>query len=105
MILCRRMIYLKTILDQNNDEVVKKVYKAIKQKPMKTDRHQLQVSDFEKMNIKLNENQIENTNALTYKKNINTTVWNAFSKELQEKQQRHIKVKHNAYDNKRIPQT
>ena len=80
----RRMIYLKTILDKNNDEVVKQVYKAMKEKPMKSDWYHLLLSEFKKINILIDENVIETTNALAYKKNIKKSVWNAFSKVLQE---------------------
>ena len=100
----RRMIYLKTILDKSNEEVVKKVYLAMKENPIKNDWYHLLKSDFEKINIVLNEEQILQTDVLTYKKNIKTFVWNAFSNELKEKQAKHIKVKHIDYGHRRTPQ-
>ena len=66
----RRMIYLKTILDKSNEEVVKKVYLAMKENPIKNDWYHFMKSDLEKMNILLNDVQIEQTDVLTYKKNI-----------------------------------
>ena len=83
------MIYLKTILDKSDDEVVKRVYLAMKENPMKNDWYLLLKSDFDKMNIVLDEKEVENSNVLTYKQSIKTSVWNAFSKKLSEKQKTH----------------
>ena len=73
----------------------------MKENQIKIDWYHLLKSDFEKINNLLDKKDIEHTNVLTYKKNIKSHVWNAFSKELKEKQKKHIKVKHIEYDHKR----
>ena len=47
---------------------------------------------------------VENGNGLAYKKNIKTSVWNAFSKEVLDKKKTHTNVKHIKYDQKTKPQ-
>ena len=49
----------------------------------KSDWYLLLQSDFDKMNIVLDEKEVENANVLTFKQSIKTSVWHAFSKVFQ----------------------
>ena len=65
----RRMLYLKTILSRHDDEVVKRVYNAIKERPLKGDWYFRVASDFE---------EIMRTDLSTFKIIIKTAVWKLF---------------------------
>ena len=49
----RRMTYLKNILNKHEEEVVRKVYSAMKNKPLKGDWYNLIQSDFERIGMTL----------------------------------------------------
>ena len=78
MISVRRMLYLKTILSRHDDEVVKRVYNAIKERPLKGDWYFRVASDFEQANINMDEEEIMRTDLSTFKIIIKTAVCKLF---------------------------
>ena len=100
----RRMLYLKTILDRDDHEITKKIYNAMKNKPLKGDWYNLVKSDFEKYGMLLDEKVIKDTDKDTLKKLIKTNVWNVFFQQLEQKKLTHIKVKNIKYNNSRTPE-
>ena len=100
----RRMLYLKTILSRPDSEVVKKVYLAMKENPLKGDWYHKVVADFQQAGIKLDEDSIMNTNLLQFKSAVKSAVWKIFYQQLQKKKEMHIKVKHIKYSGRRQPQ-
>jgi hypothetical protein len=74
----RRMLYLKNILGRHHDEVIRKVYFAMKAKPHKGDWYYLVKSDFQKYGIDMDENFIEETDLFTFKTKVKNYVWNVF---------------------------
>ena len=81
----RRMLYLKTILSRHEDEVVRRVYTAMKERPLKGDWYHRVTLDFEKVDISMFEEVIIRTDLPTYTSLIKTAMWKVFFKELQEK--------------------
>ena len=100
----RRMLYLKTILGRPDGEVVKKVYLAMKENPLRGDWYHRIVADFQQASIDLDERVIINTDWPKFKILVKTSVWKRFFQELQEKKEMHIKVKHIDYSGLRKPQ-
>ena len=70
----RRMVYLKNILSKHENEVVQKVYRAMKSDPLKGYWYNLLVSDFQKIGMEINESKIKEVDLITYKKNTSTQV-------------------------------
>ena len=98
------MIYLKNILSKHEDEVVRKVYSAMKNKPLKGDWYNLVKSDFERIGMSLDENCIQEADLTTYKNHIKKSVWAVWFQELQERKLKHTKVQNITYDGLRRPQ-
>ena len=63
----RRMLYLKTILSRHEDEVVRRVYMAMKERPLKGDWYNRVALDFEQIQVKMDEEAIMGTDLVTYK--------------------------------------
>ena len=74
----RRMLYLKTILSRHEDEVVWRVYQAMKERPLKGDWYIRVASDFEQVDIPMDEEVIMRTDLSSYKSIIKTAMWKLF---------------------------
>ena len=99
------MLYLKHILNKHEDEVVRKVYTAMKSVPLKGDWYNLVEADFKNIGIELNEKLIEVANVTVFKTHIKQKVWSVFYNELEEKKLKHTKVQTIKYDGVRRPQS
>ena len=64
----RRMIYMHTILKRNNNELTKKVYLCQKESPLVGDWCLLVAEDFNKLDIQMSDEQIEQMHVSDYKK-------------------------------------
>ena len=64
----------------------------MKERPLKGDCYIRVSSDFEQVDIPMNEEEIIRTDLSSYKSKIKTAMWKLFFKELQEKKEKHIKV-------------
>ena len=71
----RRMLYLKTILSRHDEEIIKKVYLAMKERTLKGDWYHLVKSDFQKANIKMDEQNIAQTDFVQFKCDVKKAVW------------------------------
>ena len=98
------MIYLKSILSKHDEEVVPKVYFAMKKSPLKGDWYKLIESDFDKIGMIIDESAIKEADLISYKKHIKKSVWNVFFNQLQERKLTHTKVQNIVYDGSRKPQ-
>ena len=76
------MLYLKTILSRPDSEVVKKVYLAMKENPLRGDWYHRVVADFQQASIDLDERVIINTDWPKFKTLVKTSVWKGFFQEL-----------------------
>ena len=65
MISFRQMLYLKTLLSRHEDEVVRRAYHAIKERPWKGDWYNKVASDFEQVNISMDEEELMRTDSST----------------------------------------
>ena len=72
------MLYLKTILDREDNEVIKKVYCEMKDKPLKGDWIKHVEDDLKKIGIEINEKSIKETNIGIYRSFIKKHVRNEF---------------------------
>ena len=94
----RRMLYLHTILDRDNSELLKRVYMAQKEQPTNGDFCELVKEDFKTIGEDLNEIDILAMGKYNYKKLIKTKVKQAALKALQEIQASHSKVNQIKYE-------
>ena len=101
----RRMLYLKHILNKHENEVVRKVYTAMKSNPLRGDWYKLVEADFKNIGMELNEKLIEEANITVFKTHIKKNVWSVFYNELEEKNLKHTKVQTIKYDGVRRPQS
>ena len=76
----------------------------MKERPLKGDWYHRVTLDFEKVDISMFEEVIIRTDLPTYTSLIKTAMWKVFFKELQEKKEMHIKVKHIQYSGHRLLQ-
>ena len=100
----RRMLYIKNILSRHKDEIIRKVYFAMKEKPYKGDWYNQVKSDFQKYGIEMNERLIEEMDLATFKNKIKKSVSNTFFNEMQTLKLSHKKVKNIHYKETRKPQ-
>ena len=100
----RRMLYLQTLLKRHNNEVTRKVYNAMRDKPYPGDWYNLVLDDFKQFGLQLDEVQIQEMSTNTFKSLVKGKVWLAAYTELRNMQQNHIKVKHISYTGIRAPQ-
>ena len=76
----------------------------MKERTLKGDWYHLVKSDFQKANLKMDDQNIAQTDFVQFKCDVKKAVWKAFYGELQEKKLTHIKVKHIQYSGQRLPQ-
>ena len=67
VITLQRMLYIKTILSRHEDEVVRRVYTAMKEKPLKGDWYHRVPLDFEQVDISMDKEVIIRTDLPPYK--------------------------------------
>ena len=104
IIITRRLIYLKEILDIPHTEIIKKVYRCQQANPDPGDWCQSIEKDLKDININITEETIENMSTLDYKKLIKTRARNAAFVELDILKESHNKVELNQYDGLICPQ-
>ena len=96
----RRLNYLKHILSRDNDELIKKVFLAQKEKPTRGDFIKLVEKDLKDFGITYE----EVTSTKMTKQKLKIIATNAAFSQLLEKQSSHKKVKHIPYPNLEIQQ-
>ena len=70
ILVCRRMIYLQTILKRPDSELTKRIYIAQKEKPTKGDFYCLVSKDFQMIGENLNEDEIVKKSKNSHKNNV-----------------------------------
>ena len=95
--ICRRVIYLHTILTKDPSELVRRTYDAQKTDSLPGDFCRLIEADFQKLEISLSENQISSMTSNAYKKYIKSKVSKYAFESLTTEQQSHSKIKHIKY--------
>ena len=98
LISSRRMIYLQNILKRDDEELVKKIYKAQARNPTPGDLVELLKSDFEMIEETFDEKSIVNTSVDSYKKFIKSRIRAAALKYLNQIKETHSKVKDIVYE-------
>ena len=99
VIMTRRLIYLKNILDRPEAEVIKKIYKCQRAKPSPGDWCHIVDIDFEEIELTINDDLIERMSMLDYKALIKSQARNAAFKSLEAMKASHSKVTQNEYIN------
>ena len=87
----RRMIYLQTILQREEGELIRKIFLEMRSDPEKDDWCELVKSDFENINLKMSDLQIQDMNPTQYKSLIKKTIREATFLELKILQESHQK--------------
>ena len=100
----RRMIYLQTILQRPEGELVRNIYEAMKADPLPRDWYRLVQEDFELVNLQINEDQIINLNPTQYKSLIEEKMRDAAYITLKEIQAGHDKGRSTHHENLLKPQ-
>ena len=98
LISSRRMIHLQNILKRDDEELVKKIYKAQSRNPSPGDLVELLKSDFEMIEETFDEKSIVNTSVDSYKKFIKSRIRAAALKYLNQIKETHSKVKDIVYE-------
>ena len=93
ILLCRRMIYLQTILRRDDSELTKRVYKSQKQSAIKGDFYNLVKDDFAMIGESIDEAETIACSLYAYKKRIKEKIRDAAFQYLQQKQKMHSKVR------------
>ena len=101
---CRRMVYLKEILDRDNSELISKVYYTQKANPTKWDYCLLVQDDFKFINEQIDEIFIQNMPIGDYKKMIKNKIRSAVFEALKFTQSTHNKVENIIYNSFINPQ-
>ena len=94
----RRLMYHQVILQRDDDEITKKIYKAQKDDTTPGDFVDLLTKDFKSINKEQNDMVIMTTNRNVYKHLIKTKIKAAALDYLKEKQKQHSKIKHIQYN-------
>ena len=85
------MIYLQTILQRPEGELIRRVYEEMKADPIKNDWSQLVSSDFQEVNLSMNDDQIRQMSQTDYKNLVKQKVREAAYIEFKEQQAGHEK--------------
>ena len=99
VIVSRRLSYLKYLLGKNDHELINKIYKAQRRKPIKNDWVKDVENDMLNLGITFTEKQIKEKSTRTYKKEVKEKIRKAALKELNDKKENHSKVKVIEYNN------
>ena len=78
------MIYLQTILQRSEGELIRRVYEEMKADPITNDWCQLVSGDFQLVNLNITDNQIRQMNQTQYKTLIKQKVCDAAYMEFKE---------------------
>ena len=100
----RRMIYLQTIIQRTEGELIRNIYEAMKADPLPGDWYKLVQEDFKLVNLDLNEDQILNMNPTQYKSIIKEKMRDAAFIILKESQAGHEKGSLTHHENLKKPQ-
>ena len=100
----RRLAYLHTILLRHNSELIKQIYTAMKDRPLKLDWITLVKKDMAEINMDLTDEQSSSFSYTDYKKLIKNKVKNKVFKELTDIKASHSKVMNITHVNMDFPQ-
>ena len=93
----RRINYLHTILRRDKKELIARVYNVQKENPSKGDWSSIIKNDMETIGLKMSENEIAEIGQTRFKTVVKKLVRNASFKHLQEKKEKHTKIKNIEY--------
>ena len=100
----RRMIYMQTILQRAEGELILNVFEAMKAEPLPGDWYSLVKSDFEFINLVLTEDEIRNMTPSKYKSIVKNKMREAAFTELKKTQSNHEKGSLSHHENLLKPQ-
>lgn len=98
------MVYLQTIIQRTEGELIRNIYEAMKADPLPGDWYKLVQEDFKLVNLDLNEDQILNMNPTQYKSIIKEKMRDAAFIILKESQAGHEKGSLTHHENLKKPQ-
>ena len=94
IIASRRLMYLHSILQKKEDELVRKVYEAQKADPLPGDFIELLKEDKESIGIELTENEIQMMSKMKFKKYVKEKIERAAFRYLLDRKQKHSKMRY-----------
>ena len=100
----RRMIYLQTILQRPEGELIRNIYQEMKADPVKGDWSELVKSDFENFDLILTEDEIREMDIKKYKSLIKEKVREYSFLQFKEMQAGHTKGRQNQHEGLKSPQ-
>ena len=101
----RRMIYLHTLLQREDDEITKQIYLCQLKNPYPGDWVKLLEEDKREFNLNLSDQEICAMSIVDYKKLVKTIVQNKIFLDLRHIQDKHTKIKHITYTSLVEPQS
>ena len=104
VITVRRLLYLHTILTRHDTELIKQIYSAMKDDPIKGDWIHIVQKDMMDIDLNMSDDSISKLTKEDFKKIIKEKVRKSAFIELEKVKQDHIKVKHIVHDNLNNPQ-
>ena len=103
IITSRRIMYLHSILQKEEHEMVRQTYEAQKIQPIQGDFIDLVLKDFEKISLEMTEHEIQCTTKQRFKNIIKMKIQKAAFKYLKTLQNSHTKMKNLKYDESQQP--
>ena len=100
----RRMIYLQTILQRSEGELIRNIYEAMKAEPLPGDWYNLVQKDFKELNIDISDIEIRSMVPLDYKSMIKEKMRESAFIQLKEMQASHQKGQKIQHENLTCPQ-
>ena len=91
VITVRRVLYLHTIITRHNDELIKKIYRAMKYDPVKGEWIHLVQSDMRDIDLNMSDDLITTIPREEFKKIFEDKVRKFIYKDLEQIKQKHIK--------------
>ena len=104
VISARRLLYLHNILQRHESELIRKIYIAMREDPLRDDWIHLVQKDMKDIDLTLSDNQIEAMSKSDLKKLIKNKIRISAKIELELVKQEHSKVRHIIHKNLNAPQ-
>ena len=98
MMMNRRMMYQQNILKRSPDELLRQVYEAQKENPVRGDWIKMINNDFETLEIDMNENEIQLKSKCEYKSQVKHIIKEHVFKKLKIQQANHSKIRDICYN-------
>ena len=97
-LMIRRMLYFQTIVTRSEMELIRRVYNAQRDDPVKGDWVNILKEDFKYISEEVNEEDAKSTSKFEYKKNIKNKIRQKVFEDLKQVKETHRKVRNIKYE-------